>query len=286
MAISGTTGDIGEATLNAAEVKALSSGNPLLLELALAEQELARLVRLERSHATTQRTLATTVTHSERGIVATRQHIAELEALQHRSQPTAGDQFRLTLTSNGHVYTDRADAAAALNRVLRYPDSDPQAVCALGGHTIIARSRTAYTRDGGRRYETVWRLEGGGDVSLTTTRDSLRDGHVDLGTIRRFENLITGIPAQISRSQRHVADLEHTLDQAQRMVGKPFPHAEQVAAARARYTELTDRIADQQQPVAQEAVWEAVTSPARPVDRIERDRRQPPRPEVSPPAAN
>ncbi len=285
-AISRTTGDIGEATLNAAEVKALSSGNPLLLELAMAEQELARLVRLERAHATTQRTLATTVTHSERGIVGTQQHIAELETLQHRSQPTAGDQFRLTLTSNGHVYTDRAEAAAALNRVLRYPDSDYQAVCALGGHTIIARSNTAYTRDGGRRYETVWHLEGGGGVSLTTTRDSLRDGHVDLGTIRRLENLITGIPAQISRAQRHLADLEHTLDQAQRMVGKPFPHAEQVATARARYTELTDRIADQQQPVAQEAVWEAVTSPARPVDRIERDRRQPPRPEVSPSAGS
>lgn len=279
-AISRTTGDIGEATLNAAEVKALSSGNPLLLELAMAEQDLARLVRLERAHATTQRTLVTTVDHSQRGIVAIRQHITELEALQQRSQPTAGDQFRLALTDSGRAYTDRADAALALNRILRYPDSDYQAVCAVGGHTVVARTQSAYTRDGGRQYETVWRLEGDGDVSLTTTRDSLRDGVVDLGTIRRLENLITGIPAQIERSRRHLADLEHTLDQAQRMVGRPFPHADQVVAARGRYTELSDCIADQQEPVIPEAVWEAVTGPPRTADRIERDQRRPPRPEA------
>ncbi len=280
--VSRTTGDIGEATLNAAEVKALSSGNPLLLELAMAEQQLARLVRLERAHATTQRTLATTVNSSRRGIVTTRQHIADLEALHERSQPTAGAQFRLTLTGDRGVYTDRAEAAAALNRVVRSPDSDYQAVCALGGHTILARTHSSYTRDGGRQYEAVWRLEGGGDVSLTTTRDSLRYGHVDLGTIRRLENLISGIPGQMARSQRHVADLEHTLDQAQRMLGKPFPHAEQVPEARARYAELTDRIADQQKPAVPEAVWETVSSSTVRTDRIEHDRRASPRPEVPP----
>lgn len=29
--------------------------------------------------------------------------------------------------------------------------------------------------------------------------------------------MITGIPAQISRSQRQIVDLEHTLDQTQRI---------------------------------------------------------------------
>ena len=64
------------------------------------------------------------------------------------------------------------------------------------------------------------------------------------------------------------------------MVGRPFPHADQVVAARGRYTELSDCIADQQEPVIPEAVWEAVTGPPRTADRIERDQRRPPRPEA------
>lgn len=41
------TGDVGDSTMSYAEVKAISSGNPLLLTLAEAEQEVQRLTRLE-----------------------------------------------------------------------------------------------------------------------------------------------------------------------------------------------------------------------------------------------
>jgi hypothetical protein len=46
--------DIGEMTLSATEVKALSSGNPLLMEKAQADAEVSRLVRLERAHGQAQ----------------------------------------------------------------------------------------------------------------------------------------------------------------------------------------------------------------------------------------
>lgn len=108
-----TTGDIGEAALNAAEVKALTSGEPLLLDLAVAEQELSRLARLERAHATTERTLASTLDHSVRSLTAARERIADLEQLVTRTVPTAADQFRLTLAGSGQVITDRGEAAAA-----------------------------------------------------------------------------------------------------------------------------------------------------------------------------
>ena len=39
--------DLGEMSLSATEVKALSSGNPLLMEKAKAAAEVSRLVRLE-----------------------------------------------------------------------------------------------------------------------------------------------------------------------------------------------------------------------------------------------
>ncbi|PLC10681.1 hypothetical protein AUQ48_16605 [Kocuria flava] len=41
--------DVGDNTLSFAEVKAISSGNPLILEKSKADQELARLERLNRA---------------------------------------------------------------------------------------------------------------------------------------------------------------------------------------------------------------------------------------------
>lgn len=47
-------GDVGEAALPYDEVKALASGNPLLLEHARATAEVKRLERLEASHYSNQ----------------------------------------------------------------------------------------------------------------------------------------------------------------------------------------------------------------------------------------
>lgn len=84
-----TTGDIGDATLlNAAEAKALSSGNPLLLDLAVANKN-SRLTRLERAHTTTQHTLATTLTHSQQGLESTKARIERLppDGCPHSAHP-------------------------------------------------------------------------------------------------------------------------------------------------------------------------------------------------------
>ena len=140
-----TTGDIGDATLNAAEAKALSSGNPLLLDLAVAEQELARLTRLERAHAATQHTLATTLTHSQQGLQSTKARIERLHQMAARTVPTHGTLFALTLASSGRSITDRAEAAAHLDRALAGLREAPVVIGTLGGHHLTASARPAGT---------------------------------------------------------------------------------------------------------------------------------------------
>ena len=55
--------DIGDNTLNFAQAKAITSGNPLVLEKAVADQELARLSRLDRAY---NRNMVA-VAHTKRG---------------------------------------------------------------------------------------------------------------------------------------------------------------------------------------------------------------------------
>lgn len=55
--------DIGDNTLNLAQAKAMTSGNPLVLEKAVADQELARLSRLKRAYNCNM----VAVAHTKRG---------------------------------------------------------------------------------------------------------------------------------------------------------------------------------------------------------------------------
>ena len=57
--------DIGENTLSFAEVKALASGDPLILEKARADAEVTRLARLERAWQRGQHTLRHTIAGAE-----------------------------------------------------------------------------------------------------------------------------------------------------------------------------------------------------------------------------
>ena len=66
-------GDIGDTVLSFSEAKALATNNPMLMDKAAADAELARLVRAERAHHRTQDTLRRTITRHE-------QRIAELDA--------------------------------------------------------------------------------------------------------------------------------------------------------------------------------------------------------------
>jgi hypothetical protein len=72
--------DLGEMTLSATEVKALSSGNPLLMEKAQADAEVSRLVRLERAHGQAQNMLKHRISQDTKQLEALRNEIPHIEA--------------------------------------------------------------------------------------------------------------------------------------------------------------------------------------------------------------
>ncbi|GAA4554905.1 SNF2-related protein [Pseudonocardia xishanensis] len=72
--------DIGDSALSYNEVKALAAGNPLLLDKAKADADLARLERLERSHVQARSRLRYSIEQNQRAIGRLEGNISSIEA--------------------------------------------------------------------------------------------------------------------------------------------------------------------------------------------------------------
>lgn len=107
--------DVDGAALTYAEVKAIASGNPLVIEKANVDAELARLSRLRSQHVEANYRLRSQVRHLtdelprlERRLEALRQDLA-------RRVDTRGDQFSIQLGTQ--LLKDRGIAGELLNRL-------------------------------------------------------------------------------------------------------------------------------------------------------------------------
>ena len=104
--------DVDSAALTYAEVKAIASGNPLVIEKAQVDAEVMRLTRLKKQHAESLyqirsriRSLTGSVEMCERDIASIR------EDLRIRTS-TRGDDFSMTVQKE--TFTERVKAGRAL----------------------------------------------------------------------------------------------------------------------------------------------------------------------------
>jgi hypothetical protein len=111
--------DIGDTVLTAAEVKAIASGNPRILERFRLETELAKLDRVRRTWSDTRTSLEWKRRCAHGRIADRERRITELESVLPIEQAHAGADFAIALEARvgdtSHVtYTKRADAGKAL----------------------------------------------------------------------------------------------------------------------------------------------------------------------------
>jgi len=110
-------GDIGDAALSFSEVKALATGNPLLMDKAEADTDLARLRRAERAHARNQDALRHAVTRHEQDIARLTRLTEDIADAIGRRQDTRGEKFTMTIDGRRHV--KRAEAGQHLKDLLQ-----------------------------------------------------------------------------------------------------------------------------------------------------------------------
>ena len=206
-------------TLNFAEVKALATGNPLILEKANLDAEVARLSRARAAFIDRQFRLRTERADFPRRLVAAEAVLNHARADLKTRRDTAGDAFRITI---GDVeYTTRTEGGAALKRAIEeacYAATERQVVRIgrFAGFDLLASVHpkmqmiSAILR-GAREYE--------GDLELFQAPANLAQALEWIP--RKLEAIITSYEESVAYLRRQVA-------QIQSITEEPFPHEEKL----------------------------------------------------------
>jgi hypothetical protein len=253
-------GDVGDTALSYSEVKALATGNPLLMDKADADAALARLQRAERAHARNQNTLTHALTRHQQDITRLTALAGDIDAAIGRRQDTRGDNFAMTV--DGRAHGKRAAAGQHLKHLLQRQAAEldgPRVSTATPGHLGGFAVTAAAGRVLGKTTITLG-LDGAPGTSIRLDEQELSQAD-PAGLITRLENRLArleeekaGALAGIGRAQREIA---HAHDS----IGKPFPQAGQLAAARERARRINDEL-DQMAAPAQAEGHPSEPSPA------------------------
>jgi len=216
-------------TLNYAEVKALATGNPLILEKANLDAEVARLSRARAAFVDRQIRLRSERADFPRRLAAAEGVLASARADLATRQDTTGEAFRITVSDV--EYTTRTEGGVALKRAIEeacYAANERQVVRIgrFAGFDLLAsvlpkmQMISAILR-GARDYE--------GDLELFQAPASLAQALEWIP--RKLEGIIKSYEDSVAYLGRQVAQLQSITEE-------PFPHEEKLSAMIARQREI------------------------------------------------
>ena len=234
-------GEVGEVALSFSEVKALATGNPLLMDKAEADSALARLARAERAHLRNQDALRHAITRHEREITGLAQLAADIDTAIARRQDTRGEAF--TMTVNGHRHVKRADAGQHLKGLLQQEMTSLNGLRGLttrpghlGGFPLTATTQRAL---GKTTITLTLDSAPGTDIRIPAT--DLRDAD-PVGLITRLENRLHRLEERKAAALAAADRTHREITHARENLGQPFPHAVQLAEARERTRQIDEQL--------------------------------------------
>lgn len=233
--------DIGDTALSFSEVKALATGNPLLMDKAEADADLARLRRAERAWSRNQDTLAHAIADNERGIRTLSVRAADIELAIGRRIDTRGEAFVMTVEDREHrkrveagqhlkeLLAREIDEMAGLKMRAVHPGS-------LGGFALQAVAEQSL----GKTNVTI-QFDGvpGGGLRLSATDLRAVD---PAGLVARLENRLHRLEASKQEALDGVGRARSEIAHARASVGQPFPQAGQLAEARERARGIDEQL--------------------------------------------
>ncbi len=234
--------DIGDNALSFAEVKALASGDPLILDHAQANAELTRLQRLERAWRRNQDTLRHTVTSAIEREKARGQELAAIANALTRRIDTRADKFAITI--NGNTVTERKAGGELLTTWAACAQPGKvMPVAHLGGLQVVGVVRVDY-QAGGR--EAVLALDGLAAEPAHATLTHLRENPLTL--IRQLEHRIgdlEGLQGRLAAKQQEACQ---EAKRAREALARPFKHSQELTAAAQHLREVTEQMRERQAP--------------------------------------
>lgn len=214
--------DVDSAALTYAEVKAIASGNPLVIEKATIDAEVMRLTRLKRQHAESLYQMRYRIKRLGDSAELLEREIANIREDLRTRTSTRGDNFSMTVKNE--TFTDRVKAGRALVFLAAAvkPFESTKLVGTIGGFPISVErfdERITLLIHGKHGYRAnVSESPAGTIASLEHALDS-------------FEDRLREREIDLAQSRRQSADLAKQLDQ-------PFEHEEKLATATTRQQEI------------------------------------------------
>jgi hypothetical protein len=220
--------DLDSAALTYAEVKAIASGNPLVIEKAQVDAELMRLTRLRSAHAEEQYRIRSNLRRSHEDAEMFTTRLTNLRQDLAIRQDTSGDKFIITL--DGQETSNRGVAGELiLRRAEKLKDrfGDDVRIGRFAGFDLFLRPSFNNT------VEVVVRGKNSYAARVTDPAQ---------GTIRSLEATIQGFEERAGKPEADIADAHKRGKELESKVGAPFEHEERYQQLTRRQSEIEEKL--------------------------------------------
>jgi N12 class adenine-specific DNA methylase len=231
--------DVGDHALSYAEVKALATGNPHIVEKAGVDAEVAKLTRLRTAHQRDQSALSRTHASASARAQRLEREAALCAVALDRRVDTRADHFHATIAGTRHA--SRADAGAHLRQLL---STEREVAGSFAGFELRARA----DRHSGL---ITLALE---PSPITVELDLPELAEVDPGRLmQRLEHRLGRLERDLddARTGADIARAEG--ERAAARLDQPFEHADRLTKVTERQAELERLLTPEPEPPAVEA---------------------------------
>jgi len=256
--------DIGDQALSYAEIKALSSGDPRIMEKAGVDADVARLSRLERAHDDDQRRLRRSHDANRQRADTHTRHADRLETLLPHITDTRGERFEMTVDNT--VHTKRTEAGAHLKNLV----GDQFAATPVGTRGDLLPVGQLAGLDIHAQIVTIIADEirlaiPAADIEIVYKPDDWQTAE-PAQIVQRLERHIQRIPDTIADARQDATAATAEADRASARLGQPFEHADDLARLRRRQAELDEELSADDAPLGSEETTPEPPTPTSALD--------------------
>jgi N12 class adenine-specific DNA methylase len=228
--------DLEGGALTYAEIKAIASGNPAVVEKIKIDTEVRKLDQLRAIHANQQRHIRWEIRDLPRQITEAKQHLAQIEADIATRNANDSDEFSMKV--GNRVFSGkgaREEAAKALTfAILSWRDDQTiQPRGAFRGFEILSRGKS-----GG--FGLVQAAERIPDLFVRghATYSANLNATNPIGTVQSIEHTLRSLDKLAADQRNRVAGIEKELADYQLQADRPFEHEERLKQLLARQAEI------------------------------------------------
>jgi N12 class adenine-specific DNA methylase len=220
--------DLDSTALTYAEVKAIASGNPLVIEKAKVDAELMKLTRLRSAHTEEQYRIRDSLRHSQEEAQRYSERLAHLQQDLAVRQDTSGDKFRVEL--DGQAHDNRGIVGELiLRRAAKIKN-------VFGANPRIGKFAG---------FDLFLHASFNGEVELVLHGKNSYNARVTdtaLGTIRSLESIVQGFEERATRLEFDIRDSHKRATELEAKVGASFEHEKRYHHLAQRQAEIEEKL--------------------------------------------